>query len=466
MNEIIFWNAIWGGEAGNVWTTRSIGPYQLSHWLRKNNVESQIIDFCQWMSAQEIFRFTSKFISSKTKYIGISGTFIGTWILRKDGLPPKIVKAIELVRKRYPHLKIIIGGKLPMLSRQAHLVDMVMLGEAEDSLLTLLKGHNLSPKFNITQLNHRFHHKDCIIEGEVLPIELGRGCIFKCKFCGHSNTGKPKYTYQRHISHIEDEIVYNYENFKTTKYLFLDDTVNEDKEKIYNLSKIPSNTGIDLIWNGYLRLDLLKIHGNAEQIFQSGMRSCYFGIESFHKQASQAIGKGWNGKYAKDYLPILYKDIWNEQVNMACNYIVGLPGEDLDSLYDTLDWCMDNPIGFHHFNALSLHTNMQGDELPRSEFATNYKDYGYELLTEGGGEWKSSIMTQDMATKISTLFNNELKSINRYSGWMLFDFINGGSNLEEVRHVSFKNAASTRQRCISSFRTNFMTSYKAALSSL
>ena len=104
---------------------------------------------------------------------------------------------------------------------------------------------------------NRFDQRDCIIDGEVLPIELGRGCIFQCKFCGHHNLGKAKHTYQRCMHLIEEEIVYNYEQFKTVNYQFLDDTVNEDQDKVLNLSMLPDRTGIDISWTGYLRVDLL-----------------------------------------------------------------------------------------------------------------------------------------------------------------------------------------------------------------
>ena len=67
MNEIIFWTGIWPN-----WRSRPIGTYQLSHWLRMNNVESQVIDFCQWHSSEELVSLTTLFIGNKTKLIGIS----------------------------------------------------------------------------------------------------------------------------------------------------------------------------------------------------------------------------------------------------------------------------------------------------------------------------------------------------------------------------------------------------------
>ena len=38
----------------------------------------------------------------------------------------------------------------------------------------------------------RFEKNDFILPGESLPLELSRGCIFKCRFCQYPNIGKDK----------------------------------------------------------------------------------------------------------------------------------------------------------------------------------------------------------------------------------------------------------------------------------
>ena len=139
-------------------------------------------------------------------------------------------------------------------------------------------------KFDITTSDHRFDDADCILPNEVLPIELGRGCMFKCKFCSTPNKGKRKSTYQRNYQNILDEIQWNKEQFGVTRYNFLDDTVNEDPIKLLNLSKIKEHLGFGIIWNGYIRADLIwSNQKTAEYLIDSGMRTCYMGIETFNK---------------------------------------------------------------------------------------------------------------------------------------------------------------------------------------
>ena len=412
MNEIIFWAGIWPN-----WHTRPIGVYQLAHWLRTNNIESQVIDFCQWLSADEIIQFTCKFISSKTKYIGISTSFWGG-----DQIPKNIKTAIETIKILYPHLKIIMGGARADSQNIKQYADFTIVGEAENKLLELLKGHNIFRPFDITTLSHRFSKKDCILDGEVLPIELGRGCIFKCKFCGHHNIGKSKHTYQRCIHEIESEIVYNYENFKTVNYLFLDDTVNEDIEKVKNLSLIPKNTGVKINWTGYLRADLIwRYQDSAELLQESGLKSCFFGIETFHNNAATSIGKGWSAKHGKEFLKKLYNSYWNKDVNVWNNFIVGLPEETANSLNSTLDWCLENPMGAHKFVGLNLY-NDRSDSGSKSEFSKNYEKYGYQI--DESGVWSNGIFDSRSCENTVKLLNDKLKTKNVMSSWMLFDLLN------------------------------------------
>lgn len=447
MNEIIFWTGIWSTACN-----RPIGVYQLAHWLRKHNINCQVIDFCQWYSPEVLVNLTSKFISNKTKYIGISTAF---WF--NSIIPSNILESYKLIKKEYPNIKFVLGGPRADASNLKEIADIIISGEAEENLVTLIKGHNLNIlKFDITKLDHRFVEQDCIIDGEILPIELGRGCVFKCKFCGHHNIGKPKHTYQRNSDLLMEEILYNYKNFKTTRYMFLDDTINEDVDKVKMLAEIPNHTKINLQWVGYLRADLLWRYPDTPYLLkQSGLQSCFFGIESFHKNASAAIGKGWSSNYGKTYLPKLYHEIWNEKINLWCNFIVGLPGETLEEINNTVAWCKENDIGHHNFASLTLYTS-RTDNGPKSEFTRNYKDYGYTL--DNNYYWISPIMTEMDAVKLCKTINISLYETNRLSSWLLSDAVN--CNIDMVSGQSL--LSSNREKFINNFQ-DFLSTYKTKL---
>lgn len=426
-NVIIFWSGLWPNMS-----TRPIGPYQLGHHLRKHFIGSQVIEFCQWYTPEQLVEYTEMFITRFTRVLGISTTF---WAGME--MPTNVKRALVVFRQRYPHIRVVFGGpRADSKTFERCPGDVTIVGDAETKLVELIRGHNIGTiPFDITKLDHRFQQTDCILEREILPIELGRGCIFKCKFCGHHNLGKAKHTYQRDMELIEAEMVYNYEKFGTTRYQFLDDTVNEDSTKIKLLSEMSQRLNFQLQWIGYLRLDLLnKFPDTPYQLLESGLQSCFFGIETFHPTASVAIGKGWNGKHAKKFLPELYHDIWKCTIPIWNNFIVGLPYETIADLESTRDWCKATPMGMHRFVPLTLYTN-RTDSGTKSFFTENYSSYGYTITEQG--TWVTDIMSEQQAQTIAANLNSDLRSTNASACWVLYDLL--------ARDVSLNNALQNQQ---------------------
>jgi radical SAM superfamily enzyme YgiQ (UPF0313 family) len=433
MRHIIFLNGIWPNShlAIPKQYTRSIGPYQLKHWLSHFGFSCQVIDYCQLLTHKEIVEYVSKFLSADTIAIGVSTTFWPTSVK----IPNNIKVAIEHIKSEWPNIKIISGG--------ARTVDMPTLfdkhfsGESENGLVAWCQSHVkksslLNKKFDITKNSHRFDYRDAIMPSEALPIELGRGCIFKCKFCSHHNLGKPKFTYQRQFEYILDEIEYNKKCFNTDKYMLLDDTVNEDLDKLRNLANTKKSLGFDIEWTGYLRADLVWAKPESVDLLaQSGLRSCFFGIETFNKTAGKSIDKGWASKHGKEYIPKLYTELWNKKINIHLNFIAGLPGESLITLQDSLEWCKIHDIGYHRFVPLTLYVEKQ-DKFASSEFTRNYKDHGYTNVNETTGYWESTEMTLPEATLFCKNSERSLTTVNRVSSWDVFSMSNLGFTTDEV----------------------------------
>jgi len=415
MANIIFWSSIFP-----IQRTRPIGCYQLAHHLRKNKITAQVIDFCGLFTSSELINLTKKFIDKDTVALGISTSF---W---PDASCP-LKKSILDFKDQFPNIKIIFGGPRANNPSFKNLHDLVFVGESEEQLTNYMyeclgKDKSKIVPFNVTKLDHRFITEDCILPGEVLPIELGRGCIFKCKFCSHHNLGKPKYTYQRDFNLIEDEMKYNLDNFGTTYYLFLDDTVNEDIEKIKALAGINNRLQHKINWNGYLRADLIWSNKNShEYLLASGLKSCFFGIESFHPKASAIIGKGWSGKHGKEFLPHLYNNLWNQEVSIWNNFIVGLPYETEKDIDTTVEWCLLNNFGMNRFVGLNLYLDRE-DNGTYSEFTRNFRLYGYKV--NENGRFYNEHWTADSINQKVKEINDLLIKTNNLSSWLLFDIFN------------------------------------------
>jgi len=419
MAHCILVNGIW--YKPNHYCSRSVGAYAIKHWASHFNFKVKVIDYAQWLG-DSLTELVIQRITSETLVVGFSISYWPT-----DGsIPGNIRRLILRLREDYPYIKIILGGARKPKTASDIEFDQIFIRESEDAFVNYLQvltgqasRHFFNKKFDVTQLNHRFDESDAILFDEVLPIELGRGCIFKCKFCAHDNLGKPKGTYQRNHNLILDEMVYNKERFGVTRYNFVDDTINEDRDKVIRLSKMSQDLGFEVQWQGYLRADLLWSNPESiDQLRESGIQSAYFGIETFNREAALAIGKGWSATHAKIFLSKLSR-LWN--IPLGTNFIVGLPGEDLSSLKDTLDWCLEHPIGGYQFVALTLYTEYDGVQ---SEFTKSYADYGY--VVEDKRSWSNKYMTNAEAGIICKQFNGILESHNVVTSWGLMNARNIG----------------------------------------
>lgn len=466
MNDIIFWSGIWNYRYPEF--IRPIAPYQLSHWLRQNSFRSQVIEFVQHLSTQELIELTELAISKKTFAIAVSTTFWpldGTTIGINAVVPPNILEAMSLLKIKYPNIEFIAGGH--RTARYSTIFDRVfdvIETDGENQILNYCNEKKYKVKFpakqfNIVELQHKFIDQDIILPHESLPMELGRGCIFKCKFCSYLNIGKKKHTYQRKFDHVLEEFAYNKDMFGTKNYMLLDDTVNEDVDKMNFLSTIPKQIDSDFTWNGFLRADLIWAHKNHEILFDSGLRNVFFGLESLHPKTSKVIGKGWMGTHAKEWIPYLYNDLWNKKISIEGSFIIGLPYETIDSILKTVDWINQIDVGSLYFFPFNLRNNFE-DGSPVSEFTREYKKYNYTI--DNYDDWTNTEtgITKQSAIKLAADMNNMLIDKWRISGWRTNTYYNIEMELSEIQNTTVRQGHGMLLNSKNSFVKKYILAYK------
>lgn len=384
---------------------RALGAYQIAHHLRTFGYTCQVIEFTQFFSEDELIRATEKFITKDTLAIGVSTSWydereerdpIRYIVQFNPSLPKNILKVLHHVKVNYPNIKRIAGGTFTKVYKNDSLFDFTVHSYAEDQVLMYansLSGKTDFKKFNIENLEHRFIEQDVILPGEMLPIEISRGCIFKCAFCNFPLNGKKKLDYIRSAKCIAAEMQYNYDNYGTTAYLFTDDTFNDTTLKLELLWEEVRKLPFKIKFFAFLRIDLMYAHREQIKLLKDlGLKIAAFGIETFHNGAAKKVGKGIDGNKTKAFLDELYEKHWGDDVRIHCLMMTGLPGEPLEHSRESQEWIYSRKFSTI-FSSFSLYDNYED----KSKISSNLDKYGYRL--QKNGKWISDLMKQEDSEK-------------------------------------------------------------------
>jgi radical SAM superfamily enzyme YgiQ (UPF0313 family) len=423
---------------------RVLGPSKIAWIARKHGYTSQVLSKLQMLTAQEILTLCEGFVNEKT-IIGISTSLLGyphgdfstqsfhDSNLQDESAIHKLIHTIDHFREKYK-TKIIVGGSQAVAFQDIFEADYMLQGEAENTLPQLLdkikrSGIQKQPyDWQITTCDFKWHDTDCIVPREPVPLETSRGCIFRCRFCQFANIGKKIGTFERPLENIKEEICNNYEKYQTTHYWLADDTFNDNDERVNQFCEMLESLPFRINLMGYIRLDLAhRYQKTTQRLLNAGLVGCSFGIESFHPQAANAVGKAFSAKYAKEFLDHFYFDMAKENVMINCCNIVGLPGEGIKDLEKTLDWYSKRRHIHMNWSALTLYDPSRSKkEQEKSIFEKEASKYGYVFFEDKPiNYWESPTMNWDMAVTIRNRITRKMKNHNIEAGepWLNMHYL-------------------------------------------
>jgi hypothetical protein len=459
---------------------RSLGAYRTATELRKHGFTVQVIEYVDYLTAidvTDIWDLLVKFLDPGTLWVGVSSTF--QWNLRQVrasntinpmtllGLPratldigsleETVLKA--LIKSVAPYCTLVCGGARAYQRPSPSFYDVYMLGYSEVHAVDYSKWRTSQPNgfqfkresayeymvvdyapraegFDFTTSTTDWSQENLAV-GESLPIEIGRGCIFKCKFCSYPMTGKKKLDYIKDTTVLRSELVRNYELHGTTNYLFVDDTYNDSLEKLRRLEdEVWSKLDFKIKYTAYLRLDLLAAFPEEIDLLKSsGLVGCFFGIESLNAKASRLVGKGIEKARAFETLQKC-RDSWGNQVQIAAGVILGLPYDTEETIQQWLSEFAATPnIDYRSIQSLSLRPE-ETKTLWTSEFDLHYSDYGYVInRVENGIAYWSNTKTGTSKLRMEELVLEHLAKYPQTSvgGFTVSTLLGLGYSQEEIR---------------------------------
>jgi hypothetical protein len=418
--------------------TRPLGAYAIANNLKKNGYNILVIDFISKIPFGILENLLDRFVTEDTLFLGYSSTFFNP-NLDKSRLEfftienSKIEKLNSIAKKKNNNIAILLGGAksfefLKFVKYINNNLDFthVMHGLGDIMILDLVRCLEKKTKPNFSNIQngiyvinyntiatgfdfknnrHTWNDTDFIGDGEALPLSIGHGCIFKCKFCGYPLIGKDP----RDTSYIKDEevllkeVLENYERFKTLTYVVIDDTFNERNEKIELLIKIRNRSKLNLNFTGFNRVDLIARKPEQLTLLKdANFNGMFFGIESLNYDSAKSIGKGIRPEEITETLYKI-KDKFNDKINLTGGFIIGLPFETPDTLHKWWDEISKDsyPLDSIAMTPLGIYKT----EPSQSEFFKDPESYGYTLGPNG---WSNSIWDFRTCLQIQRKLSQEI----------------------------------------------------------
>ncbi len=439
---------------------RSLGLFRLRTACEKLGYNIKIIDYVWGLNESQIANLLEKFVGPRTRIIGFSTL----WGQKNTELAYTNDRFLAALKIKYKHCKIVAGGANDSIRNKLWLkyADFYVTGFGDISFAKLLDKLNEKesdliywklPKGpyiinsdthyvvkNTDEIETILHPEDNFKSFQPIPIEISRGCIFKCSFCSFPFLGKKDYDYIRSPQSIASELRRNYELFGTTRYCVTDDTFNDSLEKLNRLEQGIELSGIPKFeFVCFLKPELVVTKPEMlPKLMNLNYRGGHLGIESLINSARKTVGKGLDIEKILDACRKL-----NEMgAQNHASFIVGLPTESLESVYRTNDYLASQNFKLFHswiFYGLNMHVKVDGTAA--SEFSSAPEKYGFTIRENKDMlPWLDWVNDQGLdvhaAANVANTLNENIPNM-KIAGWSIPSAWH--NNLSDDQIKTFKN---------------------------
>lgn len=354
------------------------------------------------------------------------------------------VELCKLIRSK-SKVKIVWGGChasfFPEQTCKSDLVDFVIKGEGEETLLKLAKA--LDSNNHLEMIHGLVYKKDghvisnkdrCFLNMDTLDIpaydlvdmekyqdmigyftiETSRGCPFRCDFCYAHNFHKQKWRYKS-IPKVITEIKQIIKSYNVNKFFFCDDNFFVDKNRVMNFCKALLKQNIKIKIHCYGRANYFARYSIMELklLKDAGFFLLGIGAESGSQKVLDQIHKD-----------IKVNDILNSAKKcVTCgmspfySFVIGMPGEGREDLEKTIDlfFKLKEVSSKVEVNGFYIFTPYPGTPIYEKAIKLGYKPFD---SLEGWASWKFSDISN-----LVWLNNKERSRLQVLSKIILFLFL-------------------------------------------
>lgn len=452
------YDAILFGGIPNDHAGRTIGMYRLRSACERNGYSVKVIDYAWGLKTHHLMNLLDKFVSKKTKVIGFSTL----WIVTDESHSYTNDEFFSTIKNKFPNCKIVAGGANDSIRNNVwkNYADFYITGFADISFVRLLDKLNQKNSLlrywklnngpyiidsdlhyvvkNTDELETIFYPEDNFKSFQPIPLEISRGCIFKCAFCSFPFLGKKDFDYIRTSENLANELKRNYDLFGTTRYVVTDDTFNDSIEKLdrvkkaIEISKIPKFEFVSFI-KGEM---LVSKPSMITELINLGFKGGHLGIESLSNVARKSIGKGLDINKVLD----ASRKLTQLGAQNHASFIIGLPSEDIKSIFKTQEYLFKqnfNLFSSWKYYGLGIHKNTKGDSY--SEFGKYPEKFGFKIRENKNIlpwlDWENDqgvdVHTADMLAKKLNIHYSSYK----VAGWDIANAWHNNRSDEEIKKL-------------------------------
>lgn len=363
-----------------------LGLCYLSSSLKNDNISVKAFDFDLKDTSLEFFMNNLK--DDKPSIIGITSL--------THNYPAAITLA-KVIKEYSEEIKVVLGGNHATFCYEDILitgyVDYVVIGEAEASFAKLARallngGYkeeipgiaciknnalSLSPPDDVVDLDTiPFPDRSLFnLEKYYDPINVisSRGCQAKCIFCSASAFRKGKTRFRSSQNFLEEIKQLYSSGFRS--FNFMDDNFMLKPARTEEICKGLIKLAPEAGWTCSARAEFVN-KGNIRLLAKSGCKGMHFGLESPCLETQKSIQKHLSIEKLEKALKLCRQfDIFS-----YCSLILGLPGENTDTINETINYAIHLNHKYHTSIVFGILTPFPGTPL-----YNNPQDYGIEIVS-------------------------------------------------------------------------------------
>lgn len=270
------------------------------------------------------------------------------------GTLPSCMFAFQLTKKKYPHIKTVVGGtifsgELPMASpdfqfflEKTPYIDKVIVGEGQRLFLKLLEGELPGSQrvFTLADIGNEPMDISQLDIPDVSDFDLALypymaagtsfSCPYQCRFCNVAGFfGKYR---KKSVRQVVDEFAELYRRYGYQLYFMTDALVNP---LMTELAEAMIQSGMSMYMDGYLRVSKEMCDPEKALLWRrGGLYRVRIGIETGSQRVLDLMGKKITPEQSKAVL----SSMAFAGIKTTAYFVIGYPGETEEDFQKTLDF--------------------------------------------------------------------------------------------------------------------------------